>query len=42
MRIKLTDETVAALMPRRKAYVVPDLELNGHYVRVQPGGSKCS
>jgi len=20
---------------------VPDLELNGHYVRVQPGGSKC-
>ena len=36
----LTDKGVAALKPRAARYAHPDPELRGHYVRVQPSGSK--
>ena len=31
---------MAGLKPRPQRYAFPDPELRGHYVRVQPGGSK--
>jgi integrase len=40
MRKTLTDKGVAALKPRGKSYPYPDPQLVGHYVRVQPSGSK--
>ena len=40
MRKTLTDRGVAALKPRAERYAAPDPQLAGHYVRVQPGGSK--
>jgi integrase len=36
----LTDKGVAALKPRASRYAFPDPELRGHFVRVQPSGSK--
>ena len=39
-RKQLTDNQVAALKPRAKRYNEPDPELVGHYVRVQPSGTK--
>ena len=39
-RHRLSDQGVAALKPRAKRYTFPDPELPGHYVRVQPNGSK--
>jgi integrase len=39
-RKTLTDKGVAALKPRPARYALPDPELRGHYVRVQPSGSK--
>jgi integrase len=41
MRKTLTDKGVAALKPRPQRYAFPDPELTGHYVRVQPSGSKA-
>jgi integrase len=41
MRKTLTDKGVAALKPRRQRYAYSDPELRGHYVRVQPSGSKA-
>ena len=40
MRKSLTDKGVAALKPRATRYALPDPELRGHYVRVQPSGAK--
>jgi integrase len=40
MRKMLTDKAVAKLQPRDKTYHQPDPELRGHYVRVQPSGTK--
>jgi hypothetical protein len=37
---KMTDKGVAKLKPRRKRYAKPDPELRGHWIRVQPSGSK--
>jgi integrase len=37
---RLTDKGVAALKPRVKRYATPDPELPGHWIRVQPSGSK--
>ena len=39
-RKTLTDSMIASLAPRPKPYAVPDPELAGHYVRVQPTGTK--
>jgi integrase len=39
-RKSLTDKGVAALKPRTARYALPDPELRGHYIRVQPSGSK--
>ena len=40
MRKTLSDKGVAALKPRPQRYAYPDPELRGHYVRVQPSGTK--
>jgi len=40
MRKTLSDKGVAALNPRAARYALPDPELRGHYVRVQPSGAK--
>jgi integrase len=40
MRKTLTDKGVAALKPRAHKYAFPDPQLTGHYVLVQPTGSK--
>jgi integrase len=40
MRKTLTDKGVAALRPRAERYALPDPQMVGHYVRVQPTGSK--
>src|SRR5262249_6657785 len=40
MRKTLTDKGVAAMKPRAARYTVPDPELRGHYIRVQPSGGK--
>jgi integrase len=40
VRKTLSDKGVTALRPRAARYAFPDPELRGHYVRVQPGGSK--
>ena len=40
MRKSLTDKGAAALKPRAARYALPDPELRGHYVRVQPSGAK--
>src|SRR6516162_910435 len=37
---KLSDRGVAKLKPRRKRYAKPDGELRGHWIRVQPSGTK--
>ena len=37
---KMTDKGVAKLKRRRKRYAKPDPELRGHWIRVQPSGSK--
>ena len=39
-RHRLTDQGVSALKARAKRYTFADPELPGHYVRVQPNGSK--
>jgi integrase len=39
-RKSLSDLGVAALKPRAARYTLPDPELRGHYVRVQPSGAK--
>ena len=39
-RRNLSDAGVAALKPRAARYTFPDPALPGHYVRVQPSGSK--
>jgi integrase len=39
-RKTLSDRGVAALKPRAARYALPDPELRGHYVRVQPSGAK--
>jgi integrase len=36
----LTDIGIARLKPRSTAYIHPDPELRGHYIRVTPNGSK--
>jgi len=41
MRKTLSDKGVAALKPRAERYAMPDPELTGHYVRVQPSGTKA-
>ena len=41
MRKTLTDKGVQALKPRPKRYAYPDPELRGHYIRIQPSGSKA-
>jgi integrase len=40
VRKTMSDKGVAALKPRAARYVVPDPELRGHYIRVQPSGAK--
>ena len=40
MRKRFTDGGVEKLKPRAKRWAFPDPELTGHYVRVQPSGSK--
>ena len=40
MRRTMTDKGVAALKPRASRYAVTDPELRGHWVRIQPSGSK--
>jgi integrase len=40
MRKSLSDKGVASLRLRSERYTFPDPELRGHYVRVQPSGSK--
>jgi integrase len=37
---KMTDKGVAKLKQRRKRYAKPDPELRGHWIRVQPSGTK--
>src|SRR5215471_16163594 len=37
---KMTDLGVAALKPRASRYSKPDPELRGHWIRIQPSGSK--
>jgi len=37
---KLSDRGVDKLKPRRKRYAKPDGELRGHWIRVQPSGTK--
>ena len=37
---KMSDKGVAKLKRRRKRYATPDPELRGHWIRVQPSGSK--
>jgi integrase len=37
---KMSDAGVAALKPRAKRYTKPDPELRGHWIRIQPSGSK--
>src|SRR5262249_10231367 len=37
---KMSDAGVAALKPRAKRYSKPDPELRGHWIRIQPTGSK--
>jgi integrase len=37
----MSDKAVTALKPRAERYTVPDPELVGHYVRIQPGGAKA-
>jgi integrase len=39
-RKNLTDKGVAALKPRPRSYALPDPEMRGHYIRVQPSGHK--
>jgi integrase len=39
-RKTLSDQAIAGLKPQAKPYTVADPALGGHYVRVQPGGSK--
>ena len=39
-RHRLTDKGVAALKPRAKRYAVSDPAVPGHWIRVQPSGSK--
>ncbi len=39
-RKHLTDAQVADLKPKATRYALPDPELTGHYVRVQPSGAK--
>jgi hypothetical protein len=36
----MTDKGVAALKPRAARYAVSDPELRGHWIRIQPSGSK--
>ena len=40
MRKTMTDRGVAALKPRAKRYAVSDPELTGHWIRIQPTGTK--
>jgi hypothetical protein len=40
MRKTLSDKGVAALKPRAARYALPDPELRGHYIRVQPSDAK--
>jgi integrase len=40
MRKTLTDRGVAGLKPRAERYALPDPQMTGHYVRVQPSGAK--
>jgi integrase len=40
VRKTMSDKGVAALKRRAARYVVPDPELRGHYIRVQPSGAK--
>jgi integrase len=40
MRKTLTDKGIAALKARASRYAFPDPEVRGHYVRVQPSGTK--
>lgn len=40
MRKSLSDAGVKALKPRAQRYAEPDPELRGHYIRIQPSGSK--
>ncbi len=40
MRRTMTDKGVAALRPRAQRYAVTDPELRGHWIRIQPSGSK--
>ena len=40
MARNLTDKGVAALKAQAKAYSIPDPQLPGHMVRVQPTGNK--
>jgi integrase len=37
---KMTDNGVAALKQRAKPYTKPDPELRGHWIRIQPSGTK--
>jgi integrase len=37
---KMSDAGVAALKPRATRYTKPDPELRGHWIRIQPSGSK--
>ena len=37
---KMTDKGVRKLKRRRKRYAVPDGELRGHWIRIQPSGTK--
>jgi integrase len=40
MRKTMSDKGVAALKPRAKRYAVSDPELTGHWIRIQPTGTK--
>jgi integrase len=40
MRRTMTDKGVGALKPRAQRYAVTDPELRGHWIRIQPTGSK--
>jgi hypothetical protein len=39
-RKSLSDHGVKSLKPKAARYALPDPELSGHYVRVQPTGAK--
>lgn len=39
-RLTLTDHMVAKMKPGPKRQTIPDPELRGHYVRIQPSGAK--